>query len=151
MRFKRKLKRSEKHVMKSKKVILDTNVWISHLISNRFIFLDELIENGRITLIFSEELIEEFIEVAARPKFKDFFTEKDIEKLIENFDFYGKMVKVTSHVEKCRDEKDNFLLNLAIDSNADYLVTGDNDLLVLGMIEKTKILKVKEMADIFRE
>lgn len=44
----------------------------------------------------------------------------------------------------CRDEKDNFLLNLAVDGNADYLITGDKDLLVLEKIEKTKILTYSE-------
>jgi len=37
--------------------------------------------------------------------------------------------------------KDNYLLSLAIDSNADFLITGDNDLLLLNSIENTKIIK----------
>ena len=45
----------------------------------------------------------------------------------------------------CRDEKDNFLLNLSVDGKADYLVTGDKDLLVLEMINKTRILTYREL------
>jgi uncharacterized protein len=46
---------------------------------------------------------------------------------------------VSSEINECRDFKDNFLLNLAIDSKADYLITGDSDLLVITKIRKTKI------------
>ena len=39
-------------------------------------------------------------------------------------------------------------MNLAIDSNADYLVTGDSDLLDLKAIHNTKILTIKELEDL---
>ncbi len=126
--------------MKSKKVILDTNLWISFLITQDFTKIDKLIIESKIRLIFSHELIEEFITVAARPKFEKFFNNTDIEKLLEIFDSYGKLIKVNIEINKCRDPKDNFLLSLAVESKADYLVTGDSDLLFLKKIKKTKIL-----------
>ena len=49
------------------------------------------------------------------------------------------MAHVKSKIELCRDSKDDFLLSLAMDSKADYLITGDNDLLDLKTIGKTKI------------
>jgi uncharacterized protein len=52
----------------------------------------------------------------------------------------SKLVDVTTESSECRDYKDNFLLNLAIDSKADYLITGDEDLLVIKKIKKTKII-----------
>ena len=126
--------------MGSKKIILDTNLWISFLISKKFNSIDHLIENKKITLIFSDELISEFVEVVNRPKFENYFSKNDIEKILDYFDHYGKLIKVKSDIKICRDEKDNFLLNLSIDSKADYLITGDNDLLVLEKIEQTKIM-----------
>jgi putative PIN family toxin of toxin-antitoxin system len=125
---------------KSKKVILDTNLWISFLISHRLDVIDDLLLDGKIRLIFSKELIEEFIAVAKRPKFKKFFTDKNINDLLQLFDCYGKLVDVSTVITDCRDEKDNFLLSLAVDSKSDYLVTGDSDLLTLKKIKKTKIL-----------
>jgi uncharacterized protein len=44
----------------------------------------------------------------------------------------------------CRDSKDNFLLSLAIDGRADYLLTGDSALLDLKKIGKTKIITISE-------
>ena len=49
-----------------------------------------------------------------------------------------------SNIEVCRDAKDNFLLNLAIDSKADYLITGDTDLLIIEKIKKTNIITFTE-------
>lgn len=133
--------------MTIKKVILDTNLWISFLISKDFSFLDTFIDKGRIKLIFQEELFSEFISVSERPKFQKYFSRKDIKHLTKIINKHGLLVKVTTDVNKCRDFKDNFLLNLAIDSKADYIVTGDNDLLVLKKIGKTTILTIKELLD----
>jgi len=130
--------------MKSRKIILDTNLWISFLISKKFTEIDNLIENKKIVLIFSNELLEEFIDVVKRPKFKKYFSKKDVEKILQYFDQFGELVKVKSNINICRDEKDNFLLNLSIDSNANYLITGDKDLLILEKIENTKILTFSE-------
>ncbi len=110
--------------MKSKSVILDTNLWISFLISKDYSFLDNYILKGKVKLIFSEELFSEFISIAERPKFKKYFSDSDINQLIQMIDKYGILIKVMSEIKLCRDIKDNFLLNLAIDSKADFLVTG---------------------------
>ena len=89
--------------MKSSRIILDTNLWISFLISKKFDKLDELIENKNIILCFSHELIEEFIVVVSRPKFKMYFSENDIERILTYFDEFGELTTVASHVQLCRD------------------------------------------------
>jgi len=133
--------------MKNKKIILDTNLWISFLITKDLSFLDDFILKGKVKLIFSEELFSEFFSVIVRPKFKRFFSKSDVDRLIQIIDKYGTLVKVTSSINQCRDLKDNFLLNLAKDSNADYLVTGDKDLLEIKRFQKTKILTIRELID----
>lgn len=134
--------------MRSKKIILDTNLWISFLISKDYSFLDDYIEKEKVKLIFSRELFSEFISVTERPKLKKYFTEGDVERLIRLINKYGILIEVSSITDVCRDKKDNFLLNLAIDSKADYLVTGDNDLLIIKKIQNTKILTIKELVKI---
>ena len=126
--------------MDNKKIILDTNLWISFLISKKLDSIDELILQQKITLLFSNELIEKFINVASRPKFKKYFSKEDIRKLLSILDNYGKLIKTISSITICRDFKDNFLLNLAIDGQADYLVTGDEHLLSLKEIENIPII-----------
>lgn len=134
--------------MRSKKVILDTNLWISFLISHKLNILDDLIEKKKVTLIFSTELIEEFIVVAKRPKFKGFFSDSDIEELLRLFKDYGKLIKIKSDLKECRDLKDNFLLNLAVDGKSDFLITGDKDLLILKKIKKTQIVSMRDFLEI---
>jgi len=133
--------------MRAKKVIIDTNLWISFLISKDFSFLDEYLKKEKIKLIFSEELFSEFITVTERPKFKKYFSKTDIKYLTRTINKYGILIPVTTDINNCRDTKDNFLLNLAVDSDADFLVTGDQDLLDIEKIGNTKILTIRSLLD----
>ena len=135
---------------KKTKLILDTNIWISFLISDRLKYLDEIIFGAVVQLVFSEELIEEFITVSRRAKFEEFFKEKDIEELLELFSTYGVLYKTKSRIKSCRDPKDNFLLSLAADSGADYLATGDKDLLEIRKVGKTRIISLHELEEILK-
>ncbi|MCB9221593.1 MAG: putative toxin-antitoxin system toxin component, PIN family [Ignavibacteria bacterium] len=135
--------------MPIKRVILDTNLWISFLINDSYKEIDHLIKNDQIKLIFSIELLDEFIEVVNRPKFNKYFKDDDIIQLLNLFYDFAILVDVHSNLDLCRDKKDNFLLNLAKDSKSDYLITGDQDLLFLERIDNCKIIQysnfLKEM------
>ena len=130
------------------RIILDTNLWISFLISKDFSKLDEIIFSKKSILIFSKELLEEFIEVVRRPKFRRYFAQTDIEELLETIDEYGEFIVVKSKIEICWDAKDNFLLSLAVDGKADFLLTGDQDLL---MIEKIGNTNIKTISSFFED
>lgn len=126
------------------RIIIDTNLWISFLITKDLTKLDEIIFARQCVLVFSQELIEEFLEVARRPKFRRFFSNADLEEILETINEYADLVNVHSKIEVCRDSKDNFLLSLSLDGNADYLLTGDKDLLDLNKFGKTTILTISE-------
>jgi hypothetical protein len=100
--------------------------------------------NNDLVLIFSEELIEEFIEVAQRPKFRKYLSFDDIEDLLDKVRKKAVFINITTSIELCRDPKDNFLLALSQDGKATHLITGDKDLLVLGTFGKTKILTITD-------
>lgn len=57
----------------SSRIILDVNLLISYLISSTIDPLFPLIIKGKVTLLFSEDLMAEFIEVASRLKFEKYF------------------------------------------------------------------------------
>ena len=59
--------------------------------------------------------------------------------MLSTFEPFTDLIEVNSIVTICRDSKDNFLLALAKDGKADYLLTGDKDLLELKKFGKTKI------------
>ena len=133
---------------KKVRIIIDTNLWISFLLSKSLEKLDQLFSNNSATLIFSQELIDEFIEVAQRPKFKKYFEASDLEDLILHIRSHGEFIHATTHVDLCMDKKDNFLLSLAKDGKAHFLLTGDNDLLQIGKIGKTSILTFTQFLEI---
>ncbi|AMR31769.1 putative toxin-antitoxin system toxin component, PIN family [Mucilaginibacter sp. PAMC 26640] len=115
----------------STRIILDTNLWISFLITKNVTKIDALLLSDEVTILFSEELLSEFLEVSLRQKFRKYFDIEQVTLLISAIDKSSETIQIKSQVDVCRDKKDNFLLALAIDGNADYLVTGDSDLLDL--------------------
>ena len=129
---------------KKNRIIIDTNLWVSFLLTKQFSFLDDLLENGKIQLIFSQELLDEFMEVINRPKLRRYFSDDNLELILETIEQYADFITVNSNINVCRDPKDNFLLSLAKDGLADYLITGDLDLLVIKRFEKTEIITIAE-------
>ncbi|MGM9509718.1 putative toxin-antitoxin system toxin component, PIN family [Larkinella sp. GY13] len=124
------------------RVIIDTNLWISFLLTKNFSKLDNVFADQTLTLLFSQELLDEFIEVARRPKFKRYFSLADLQALVEQISLRAEFVTVTSEITICRDPKDNFLLALATDAKASHLITGDKDLLDLQKFENTAIMTI---------
>ncbi len=57
-------------------------------------------------------------------------------------------IDVNHNFDDCRDPKDNFLLDLCVFGKADYLITGDEDLLVLNPFRKTEIINYSKLQDI---
>jgi uncharacterized protein len=130
------------------KVIIDTNLWISFLLTKDFAKFDAIIADQKCTLVFSEELIHEIIEVTQRSKFRKYFALNDVEDLLMKLKELAIFIDVTSVVKVCRDIKDNFLLALAIDAKATHLITGDKDLLSLEKFGDTQILSIAEYLEI---
>ena len=126
------------------RIIFDTNLLISFLLFQDYSKLDSILSQKKIVLLFSQALIDEFIEVAQRPKFKKYFSPSDLQTLLLRISERSIFIDVTSQVNICRDPKDNFLLSLAKDGKASHLITGDNDLLTIKKYQKTAILTLTE-------
>ncbi|MEO5650410.1 MAG: putative toxin-antitoxin system toxin component, PIN family [Ginsengibacter sp.] len=114
---------------KSIKVIFDTNVWINFLIGKRLASIKEYIISGQITIIIAPQLLIEIKEVTGREKLKKYFPKESVDELIELLETIGELIEIEPVHFINRDPKDNFLLDLIDSSKADYLVTGDKDLL----------------------
>lgn len=117
--------------MKSKniRVIFDTNVWISFLIGKRLSFIKSYIASGQILVITTPQLIDEIKEVSCRERLKKYFPQESVSELIELLETIAEQIEIKPIHFINRDPKDNFLLDLIDFSKADYLVTGDKDLL----------------------
>jgi len=131
-------------LQRKNRVIIDTNLWISFILTGKFSKLDKILNDGSIVLLFSTELLDEFIEVARRPKFRKYFPEEDLIKLLHQIEKNAEFIDVEFEVNKCRDPKDNFLLSLAHDGRATHLISGDKDLTSIEKFGVTVILSLAE-------
>ena len=126
------------------RVVIDTNLWISFLIGKRLDCLLELLDNPWFELVSSSRLNEEILEVARRPKLRKYFQEENVLLLEEWMKRHFIMVEIGDIPRRCRDPKDDYLLELAVKAKAIYLVSGDKDLLDIGQVCDCKIMTVAQ-------
>jgi putative PIN family toxin of toxin-antitoxin system len=132
---------------KTLKLIIDTNLWVSFIISDKLNLLDTLLLAEEARLLFSTELITEIQQTITKPKLRKYFATNALDEMLSAFEPFIDLIKVESVTSICRDPKDNFLLALAKDGKADYLLTGDKDLLELKKHGKTKIKTITSFFD----
>ncbi len=106
---------------KSKRIIIDVNIWISYFIDKgiktRF---DKILNDSQFILLNSNVLETELFEVARRPKFKKLFDKQILAEFEHLYPLIVETVNVTSVVNVSPDPDDNYLLELAADGNADF-------------------------------
>ncbi|MDX2286906.1 MAG: putative toxin-antitoxin system toxin component, PIN family [Bacteroidia bacterium] len=126
------------------KVLLDTNIWISFSIGKQLAVLDRLFARPEFLLYTCEETIAEYQAVARRRKLRPYIPEARIAETLSLMAQCTTIVPRTTAMppRTSRDPKDGFLLAAAFGLAADYLVTGDADLLVLDPYFRTRILKM---------
>ncbi len=125
---------------KSVKVIFDTNVWVSFLIGKRLSKIRSYISDGSITIVTTDQLLTEIKTVTERKKLKKYFPKDSVEELIDLLETIAEKVSIKPTYSINRDPKDNFLLDLIDFSKADFLVTGDKDLLEHNPFKTAQIL-----------
>jgi len=129
---------------KSLKLVIDTNLWISFIISKKLNQLERILTSQHARVLFSSELVDELKVTIAKPKLKKYFSENALDEMLDVFDPFIDFIVVKSRIQICRDPKDDFLLSLAKDSKANYLLTSDKDLLELINLGKTKITTITD-------
>jgi putative PIN family toxin of toxin-antitoxin system len=130
------------------RVVIDTNIWISFLIGKTLSGLSEAIISGQVIVLFSNDLFSELIEVLNRPKFKKYFSASAIEELIALLYEKDELIEIINNFNQCRDPKDNFILDLAVSGHANYLVTGDADLLILNPFHGVEIISYQAFQNV---
>ena len=88
--------------------------------------------------------MQEVLLVARRPKFAKYFSDEDVNLLQQWMEQNMVNVPLGDIPARCRDPKDDYLLELAVQSKAIYLVSGDSDLLDIGSIGDCRIMTVKQ-------
>jgi len=130
------------------KIILDTNIWVSFTIGKQMEKLKGVLYNPEVDIFICDDIVIEYNDVIKRPKFRKYIKQSRVQEVNEIILLATNNKSYHSKIKISRDKKDNYLLALAKDINADYLVTGDQDLLVLekfgdnGIITFSQLLKI---------
>jgi uncharacterized protein len=131
--------------------VFDTNSLISAALiknsSNRKA-LDKAINIGQLSI--ANNTLDELVEVLFRKKFDKYFPDDNerwllINMIEENSRLFTPDISITD----CRDAKDNKFLELAIFTNASFIISGDNDLLVLHPFRSIPILNAVDFINNF--
>lgn len=124
--------------------VVDTNVWISGFLSKTGApasVIRQLVSQGK--PVFSVATYAELQDRLWRPKFDRYLSIEHRKQLLRDVDVVAHWVSVPPEIEQqtfSRDPDDNKFIHTALAANAPWLVTGDQDLLVLA--EELKLLGV---------
>lgn len=129
------------------RAVLDTNVFVSALtggpVSGR---LYAKLRREEFSLLVSPDLVEELAFVLGRPDFG--VTSAEIDSIIRFLLSHGILVVPSERISVCRDPEDNKVLECAVEGRADFIVSGDKDLLVLHPFRGITITKPREFLSV---
>ena len=139
--------------VKKIRVVLDINLIFSAALTPQNppdrIFKSWL--KGSFDLLISKEQLAEIRDASQKIKLKNYLLFLNrIAEIIENLEFAAELIKPLSDVDlplHVRDPKDDYILATSLAGRADYLVTGDEDLLVLSgnsALGDLRIMSVKD-------
>ena len=131
------------------RIIIDCNIWISFLLGFQKDVMKQVLQSQHIDVFVCPQLLREIADVATRPKIRNRITDVDLENLLHIIRTYCQLVTITHNAQSgIRDAKDLYLLSLAETMNADYIVSGDSDLLVLESHQNTRIVAMNEFRNV---
>ena len=125
------------------KVVLDTGILIAALITvgTPPDKIYQAWRKKRFELFTSEWQLEEFRRVSRYPKLKAYINPVEAGQMINGIRLMAHVYGQLPSIDLCKDPDDNPILAIALESKADYLVTGDKrDLLSMQRIGNTPIV-----------
>jgi uncharacterized protein len=132
------------------KTVLDANIFVSALLrGGNPLAVTQRAARGLDKLFFTDAIINEVERVLKKPKLH--LGEYDVKRIVTRVEHIGKKVSISPQRRVkgvCRDPKDDMYLECAIAAGADYIISGDNDLLVLKEYGGVKIVNARSYLDI---
>ncbi|MBM3221543.1 MAG: putative toxin-antitoxin system toxin component, PIN family [Candidatus Rokubacteria bacterium] len=127
------------------RAVLDTNVVVSAILIPRGKerrILDAW-RRGAFDIVTAPALLEELARVLSYPKIRErrWMSDAELRELLEGLSEGSIVVSGDLDVRAGRDANDNMFLGAAVEGDADYLVTGDHDLLVLRSYRRVEIVR----------
>jgi hypothetical protein len=135
------------------RAVLDTNVFVSGLMgvnSPPRQIVDAWL-NGRLTLVTSLYLVDELAHVLSYPKITERIPldESEVDAILAALLSQAEMAPGELELPGVtRDPKDDAVVACAVEGEADYIVSGDDDLLVLNVYKDVKIVTPRQFVEI---
>ena len=127
------------------RAVVDTNVLIRALIKPEGTVGPVVthLRNGDYVLLYADPLLEELAAKLALPRIRDKYqiSDQDVETILALILLRGELVIPERRITACRDPKDDVVLEVAVSGHADFIVTGDRDLLVLHPFQGIPIVE----------
>ncbi len=137
--------------MNHKFIVIDTNVLISAVLSSKGTPYQAFAQGIKsYILLQTKETYQELKTRIYKAKFDKYISNKRREDFLQIIKNKSQFIDTKCKVIICRDTDDNKFLELAIDGKAEFLITGDNDLLSLRNIKQYQnlILSPKEFVNL---
>ena len=123
----------------SKRVIFDSNIWISFAIGKRLNELRIALTHPKVEVFVCQKLLWEVRVTTQKPKLLKYISQ-DRQKMLLELMRACQCVDIVEQISISRDPNDDYLLDLAVIVEADFLVTGDKDLLIFKNYQNTNIV-----------
>lgn len=114
------------------RIVVDTNALVSRLLlpdSTTGQVVNKAVDEG--VVLVSNDTLEELADVLSRKKFDPYVTREDRETFILLLGRISERVEIVRRIQACRDPKDDKILELAVNGEADLIISGYCDLLAL--------------------
>jgi uncharacterized protein len=125
------------------RVVFDTNVLVSRLLAPKESAatqaVRQVMEQGGLPL-FSDATFAELANVLNRSKFDAYLSREKRQYFLSEIRELSEFIPIIREIVLCRDPADNKFLEVAVCGSATHLITGDQDLQVLQIIEGIPIL-----------
>ena len=133
---------------KIRRVVLDTSILISSLLfRGEFSKLVDLWKKGAFIPVISKDTFEELETVLDYPKF-GLSKEEKVEMIAEEMLPFFEVVEVRQEVKGiCRDPADDKFISCAVSAGADFIVTGDKDLMEIKKYRSVKVLSTSDFLE----
>lgn len=132
--------------------VVDNNVLVSSILiasSPPDTALKKIRSLGNI--LYSLPTFQELQEILNRPKFDRYVSLNIRLQFLAKLKLESEEVEILERIKVCRDEKDDKFLEVAVNGNANYLIAGDKDLLVLHPFRNIEIISVNDFLSQFNE
>ena len=127
------------------RIVADTNLLVSRLLLPQSLpaqAVRKAVDEGQ--LLVSDATLGELADVLSRAKFDPYVCLEDRQDFIRVLNRVAERIIVTAPIKACRDPKDDKFLEVALNGEANLILTGDRDLLTLHPFRGVDILSPRE-------